>query len=204
MGRKVLILHLPQLEGRRYSSKEGELVGCFKRKLTHFLGDLKFSTTATLGPGLGGLVPFPVTSPLPPQTLKEHARGFQLFRSARVSCLPTILPGEEGPEASPFPLPLCDAASWRSLSPGERHHSAGAPATGPPNPPPLALSILTSGGNWEAWEHLSRLLSRGQRAQTQGQRGDNARVCRQGPGGAALIAQLQIPTLVWRLRLARL
>lgn len=143
MGRKVLILHLPQLEGWRYSSKEGELVGCFKRKLTHFLADLKFPTTATLGPGLGGLVPFPVT-PLPPQTLKEHARGFQLSRSARVSCLQQFSQARRAQRLPPFPLPLCDAASWRSLSPGERHHSAGAPATGPCTWPPRTLLPLLS------------------------------------------------------------
>ena len=72
MGRKVLILHLPQLESRRGGSKEGELVGCFKRKLTHFLGHLKFPTVTTLGPGLGGLVPFPmISTPSPyPRPLK--------------------------------------------------------------------------------------------------------------------------------------
>lgn len=202
MGRKVLILHLPELEGRRYSSKEGELVGCFKRKLTHLLGDLKLPTTATLGPGLGGLVPFPGTttpSPFPappprtpaPQTLKGHARGFQPSRSAR-SLASNNSPGRGGPRG--FPRSLCPCAMLllgEACPPGrgttllERQQQV--PALGPPNPPPLALSILTSGGTWEAWEHLSRLLSRGQ-CKTQGQRGDSARVCGQVPGvgGAAL------------------
>ena len=156
MGRTVLVLHLPQARGSDMASKEGELVGCFKINLTHFLGDLKFPTTATLVKArLGGTVPFPVTSPpgpYPTPSLKEHARSFLPSGSARVSFLQHFSQVRRAQRIPPFsfaPLRRCFLEkSAFDILPGEAplcwSTSNRSYALYPLSPPPLSLSILTS------------------------------------------------------------
>lgn len=220
-GRKVLILHLLQAEGRRGGSKGCELVGCFKRKLTYCLGHLKFLKTAPLGPGLGGLVPFPMIStpspyPRPPKS-EGACQGLLALWVCQDHFPPTILPGEEGPEVSPVSFvpvpqgeaPLCWSASNRSL------HFV------PRTRLPLLSPSSTYGVHWKAWEHLSRLLSRGFRGQLKASEEtapEFAGKCREGrlldlSCGSPLPSHHpapnsdsspEAPTLVGRLRLTRL
>ena len=182
--------------------------------------DISSSPQFQLGPRLGrtGSLPNdfnPQSLSPPPQSLKEHARGFQPSGSARISFLQQFSRARRAQRFPPFPLPL---------SPRERRHSAGVPATGPStlspelaSPCSLHPQLLGSTGK-PGSASPSLLGSWGQRKASEETAPEFAGKCREGrlldlSCGSRLPSlhpapnsnfSPEAPTLVWRLRLTTL